>query len=130
MNKDAAISFRLDEKTLAEIDRLADLEGTARTAIVREAIAKHLKVQPPKAQLDNSKLNLQLDGYRSRSVGFAQSSNIDAQASRIDAVEAELGELECLISDLYRLSERSIERSSVIEAATQKLVKAFADAPI
>jgi predicted transcriptional regulator len=105
MNKDAAISFRLDEKMIAELDRLADLQGKARTAIIREAIAKHLKVPPPKAQSDSSKLDPQ-DGYR----------------ARIDAVEAELGELKCLISDLYRLHDQSVECSSVIETAIHKFV--------
>ena len=105
MNKDAAISFRLNEKTIAELDRLADLQGKARTAIIREALAKHLKVTPPKAQSDSSKLDPQ-DGYR----------------ARIGVVEAELGELECLISDLYRLYDRSVGRTSEIEEAVQKLV--------
>jgi hypothetical protein len=82
------------------------VQSTARTAIIREAISKHLKVQPPKARSDISKRETRLDGYR----------------SRIGVVEAELGELECLISDLYRLYERSVGRTSEIEEAVQKLV--------
>jgi hypothetical protein len=37
-------------------------------------------------------------------------------------VEAELGELESLIGDLYRLQDRSVDCSCVIEAAIEKLV--------
>jgi predicted transcriptional regulator len=114
MNKEAAISFRLDNKTISELDRLADLQGIARTAIIRSAIAKHLRVQPLEARSDISKRETRSDEFRS--------SLDDAQASRIDLVEAELGELECLISDLYRLYDRSVDSSFLIEAAIQKLV--------
>lgn len=106
MKKEAAISFRLDDKTIAELDRLADIQGTARTAIIREAIAQHLKVQPPKARSGISKIETQLDGFQ----------------SRINVVEAELCELGFLISDLYRLYDRSVDSSLLIEAAIQKLV--------
>jgi Ribbon-helix-helix protein, copG family len=106
MNKEATISFRLDDKTVAELDQLADLQGTARTAIIREAIAKHLKVQPPEARSDVSKCKTRSNGLQ----------------SRIDVVEAELGELGFLISDLYRLYARSVDRSPAIEAVVRKLL--------
>lgn len=103
MNKEAAISLRLDEQTIAELDRLADLQGTARTAIIRQAISKHLKVQPPK---DRSELEPQSDEFR----------------SRVNVVEAELGKLGFLISDLYRLYARSVDSSFSIETAIGQLV--------
>jgi predicted transcriptional regulator len=65
MKKAAAISVRLDDKTIAGLDRVADLQGIARTSVIREAIAKHLQIQPPTARSGVSKLEMRSDDSRS-----------------------------------------------------------------